>query len=66
MRAHALIRAFRERGHLEADLDPLRLAKPEAHADLDPASYGFTEDDLDRDIYMPVFGQNNCNVKNIC
>ena len=53
IRALMLIRAYRVRGHLEAQLDPLRL-KPQAyHSELDPASYGFTEAaDLDRPIFL--------------
>ena len=31
------------RGHLAADLDPLRLKAPESHPELEPATYGFTE-----------------------
>ena len=46
-----LIRAFRLRGHLEADLDPLGLAKIEPHSDLDPRSYGFEAADDDRPIF---------------
>ncbi len=51
---HALmmIRAYRIRGHLHADLDPLGLAKPVSHAELDPASYGFTEADYGRPIFL--------------
>ena len=45
----ALINNHRDRGHLIADLDPLALKEPELHADLDPASYGLTIWDLDRE-----------------
>src|SRR5690349_13220966 len=48
IRALMMIRAYRMRGHLEADLDPLRLEPPQPHPELDPASYGFGEEDLDR------------------
>ncbi len=51
MRVMMLIRAFRLRGHLEADLDPLGLAKAEPHSDLDPRSYGFEDADSDRPIF---------------
>ncbi len=47
-----MIRAFRMRGHLEAQLDPLGLEPPAPHPELDPASYGFTEADLDRKIFI--------------
>ena len=39
-RALTLIRAYRERGHLAASLDPLGLEKPKYHPELDPATYG--------------------------
>ena len=42
VRALMMIRAYRMRGHLAADLDPLKLKEPEPHPELDPASYGFT------------------------
>lgn len=47
-----LIRAYRVRGHLDAHLDPLRLADREPHPELDPKSYGFSEDDYDRPIFL--------------
>jgi 2-oxoglutarate dehydrogenase E1 component len=43
-----LINAYRVRGHLIADLDPLG-AEPSYHAELDPANYGLTIWDLDRE-----------------
>ncbi len=49
-----LIRAYRIRGHLEADLDPLGLVRQAPHRELDPATYGFTEADWDRPIL--IFG----------
>ncbi len=52
VRALMLIRAFRIRGHLAADLDPLKLESPQPHEELDPISYGFTEADLDRKIFL--------------
>ena len=48
IRALQLIRAYRVRGHLEADLDPLGLDKRGPYPELDYRSYGFTEADLDR------------------
>ena len=53
IRALALIRAYRVRGHLEAQLDPLNLKVSVLHAELDPKTYGFTEADMDRPIYLP-------------
>ncbi|NKB48343.1 MAG: 2-oxoglutarate dehydrogenase E1 component [Alphaproteobacteria bacterium] len=52
IRALMLIRSHRVRGHLAASLDPLGLAKPAPHPELDPATYGFTEADLDRPIFI--------------
>jgi 2-oxoglutarate dehydrogenase E1 component len=52
VRALMMIRAYRMRGHLAADLDPLRLKKPDNHPELDPATYGFTEADMDRPIFL--------------
>jgi 2-oxoglutarate dehydrogenase E1 component len=53
-RAFLLIRSYRIRGHLEADLDPLGLVRQAPHPDLDPATYGFGETDWDRPIL--IFG----------
>jgi 2-oxoglutarate dehydrogenase E1 component len=52
IRAQRLIRAYRVRGHLAADLDPLGIEKPQNHPDLDPATYGFNAADYDRPIYL--------------
>ena len=50
--AQALIRAYRERGHLRADLDPLGLEPRKSLPELDPAAYGFGEADWDRGIFV--------------
>ena len=52
VRALMMIRAYRMRGHLAADLDPLRMTPPQSHPELEPESYGFTEADLDRPIFI--------------
>jgi 2-oxoglutarate dehydrogenase E1 component len=52
IRALMIIRAYRIRGHLVADLDPLGMREPTPHPELDPASYGFTEADMDRPIFI--------------
>lgn len=52
---HALmmIRAFRARGHLRAQLDPLQLAeKIEDYKELSPEAYGFTPADYERPIFI--------------
>jgi 2-oxoglutarate dehydrogenase E1 component len=52
VRALMLIRAFRIRGHFHANLDPLGLEPPRDRQELDPRSYGFTEADYDRKIFI--------------
>ena len=47
-----MIRNFRILGHLQAKLDPLGLVEPAYHPDLDPRSYGFTDDQMDREIFI--------------
>ena len=48
IRAMMLVRTYRVRGHLGADLDPLGLSHQNLPADLDPAYHGFTGAALDR------------------
>ena len=45
VRSIMLIRAYRIRGHLIANLDPLSLQKKEEHPELKPETYGFTKND---------------------
>jgi len=52
VKALMMIRAYRMRGHLHAKLDPLELAPDTVHPELDPASYGFNDADLDRKIFI--------------
>ena len=52
VRALMMIRAYRMRGHLHANLDPLGLESPNGHEELDPATYGFAEADYDRMIFL--------------
>jgi len=51
LRAVMMIRAYRMRGHLAANLDPLGLAEREDASELDPASYGFAESDYARETF---------------
>ncbi len=48
-RVFQLINQYRVRGHLIADLDPLRQAPPAIHPELDPLTYGLSLWDLDRE-----------------
>jgi len=52
LRALMLIRAYRIRGHLVADLDPLDMREHVPHPELEPESYGFGPDDMDRPIFI--------------
>ncbi|MDH3242921.1 MAG: 2-oxoglutarate dehydrogenase E1 component, partial [Alphaproteobacteria bacterium] len=66
IRALMMIRAYRVRGHLEATLDPLELEAPVPHPELDPVSYGFTEDDYDREIFIDnVLGLERATLRQI-
>ena len=66
VRALMMIRAYRMRGHLAADLDPLKLKAPVSHPELDPLSYGFTETDMDRPIFLDkVLGLEHATVRQI-
>ena len=66
LRAIMLIRAYRIRGHLLADLDPLALQEKEIHPELDPATYGFGEADYDRPIFINyVLGQEIATLSEI-
>ena len=52
VRAIMMIRAYRMRGHLHANLDPLGLERPKDHEELHPQNYGFTEADYSRKIFI--------------
>ncbi|WP_428486337.1 2-oxoglutarate dehydrogenase E1 component [Rhodopila sp.] len=66
LRALMLIRSYRVRGHLQARLDPLGLVIPAHHAELDPLSYGFTEADMDRPIFIDnVLGRDTATLREI-
>ncbi len=66
LRALMLIRSYRVRGHLEARLDPLGLTVPAPHPELDPKSYGFTEADMDRPIFIDnVLGLETATLRQI-
>jgi 2-oxoglutarate dehydrogenase E1 component len=66
IRALMLIRAYRVMGHLVADLDPLSLTDRRVHKELRPETYGFTEADLDRPVFIDkVLGLEMATVRQI-
>ena len=52
IRALMLIRAYRIRGHLQANLDPLGIEPPVQNAELTFEHWGFSAADIDRPIYL--------------
>ncbi len=66
LRALMLIRAYRVRGHMLANLDPLALHPPALHPELDPGHYGFGEEDMDRPIFIDnVLGLETASLRQI-
>jgi 2-oxoglutarate dehydrogenase E1 component len=66
IRALMLIRAYRVRGHLKANLDPLKLTQASDHPELKPESYGFEEKDMDRLIFIDnVLGIESATLREI-
>ncbi|PPR16892.1 MAG: 2-oxoglutarate dehydrogenase E1 component [Alphaproteobacteria bacterium MarineAlpha9_Bin3] len=66
IRALMLIRAYRVRGHLKANLDPLNITKSLDHTELKPESYGFEEKDMDRPIFIDnVLGLESATLREI-
>ena len=52
VRAIMLIRAFRIRGHLISNLDPLSIQEKKEHSELKPETYGFKKKDYNRKIFL--------------
>jgi len=66
IRAVALIRAYRQRGHLLAKLDPLGMMKTEYLDELHPDYYGFKKEDYKEKIYLDgVTNKEHSTVKEI-
>ncbi|WP_439514924.1 2-oxoglutarate dehydrogenase E1 component [Oceanibaculum nanhaiense] len=67
VRALMIIRAYRARGHLVSNLDPLGLAGTRfPHPELDPAHFGFGEADMDRPIFLAnVLGREKATLREI-
>ncbi|MCU4183811.1 multifunctional oxoglutarate decarboxylase/oxoglutarate dehydrogenase thiamine pyrophosphate-binding subunit/dihydrolipoyllysine-residue succinyltransferase subunit [Acidiferrimicrobium sp. IK] len=59
IRVDHLINMYRVRGHLIAHLDPLDWKAPQMHAELDPATYGLTVWDLDREFVTGGLGSGD-------
>ena len=54
------------RGHLEADLDPLGIERRTDHPELDYRTYGFSEADLDREIFINnLLGRERATLREI-
>ena len=66
VRALMLVRAYRVRGHLMADLDPLGIEGRDPHPELEAESYGFGAGDLDRPIFIDhVLGLDSPTMREI-
>ena len=66
VRALMMIRAFRARGHLAANLDPLGIESRGPHPELSAAAYGFGPEDMDRPIFIDgVLGLEYANARGI-
>jgi 2-oxoglutarate dehydrogenase E1 component len=63
IKAVAMIRSYRQRGHLIAKLDPLGLLKADYLDELHPESYGFKKDDYKKKIFLD--GVTNLQHSNI-
>ena len=66
IKAVALIRSYRQRGHLIAKLDPLGLMQSEYLEELHPESYGFKKDDYEKEIFLDgVINKQHSNIREI-
>ena len=66
IKAVALIRSYRQRGHLIAKLDPLGMMKSEYLDELHPESYGFKKDDYNKKIFLDgVTNKQYSNIREI-
>ena len=66
IKAVAMIRSYRQRGHLIAKLDPLGLLKSDYLEELHPEFYGFKKEDYQKKIFLDgVINKQYSNVKEI-
>jgi 2-oxoglutarate dehydrogenase E1 component len=64
-RVDQLIRAYRVRGHMIANVDPLGINRPD-HRELDPSYYKLTDDDMDRTFSSrTIFGTETLTLRQI-
>lgn len=68
IKAIMMIRAYRARGHLHANLDPLGIqGLKEDFNELSPENYGFKEEDHDRQVFIDYYlGLEYATVGEIC
>ena len=52
-----LVRSYQVLGHYDANLDPLQFDKRPPPPELDPAFFGFSEADLDREFFLGTWNQ---------
>ncbi len=66
IKAVAMIRSYRQRGHLIAKLDPLSMMKSDYLDELHPESYGFNKEDYDKKIFLDgVTNKQYSNIREI-
>ena len=66
IKAVAMIRSYRQRGHLIAKLDPLGMMKSEYLDELHPESYGFKKEDYNKKIFLDgVTNKQHSNIREI-
>ncbi len=66
IRAIMMVRAYRVRGHLLANLDPLGIENKDYHPELSHEHYGFSDADLDREIFLDgSLGINKATLRDI-
>ena len=66
VRAIMLIRAYRIRGHLIANLDPLSIQKKDEHLELKPETYGFQKKDYDFQSKFQLFHSEKAELQPLC
>jgi len=66
IKAVAMIRSYRQRGHLIAKLDPLGLLKADYLEELHPESYGFKKENYDKKIFLGgIINKEYSNIREI-